>query len=41
MRKRYKLSRRSSRRYFTKGANLTHKSNLYGAKYMMRGGIRK
>jgi len=36
--KRFKMSKSSSRRNFTKGAVLTHKKNLAGNP--MRGGIR-
>jgi len=36
--KRHKLSRRTSKKVFTRGASLTHKMNLSGSP--MRGGIR-
>lgn len=41
MRHRHKMSRRNSRRSFSKGANLLHKKNmLQGGGLSMRGGIR-
>lgn len=38
--RRHKLSRRSSRKMFRKGAKRIHRRNLSGAGYVMRGGIR-
>jgi hypothetical protein len=38
MAKRHKMSRRASRRSFTRGASRTHRKNVAGAP--MRGGIR-
>ena len=41
MKKRYKMSRRKSRKMFSKGASRTHKFNTHNApQYVMRGGIR-
>lgn len=43
MSRRYKMSRRSSHRSFSRGANRLHKKNLLsssGSQYVMRGGIR-
>ena len=44
MAKRHKMSRRGSRKHFSKHASRIHKHNLGakpGARYVMRGGIRK
>lgn len=41
--RRHKLSRRGSKKYFTKAAGRLHKKNLMssaGGSYAMRGGIR-
>lgn len=38
--RRRKLSRRSSKKMFRKGASRMHKKNLSGSHYVMRGGIR-
>lgn len=38
--RRHKLSRRSSRRMFSKSASRFHKRNLMGSMNLMRGGIR-
>lgn len=40
MRKRFKMSRRHSRRKFIKGAVRSHKFNRTGSSRAMRGGIR-
>lgn len=40
MKKRFGMSRGASRAKFSKGASLTHKKNLPGARMVMRGGIR-
>lgn len=41
MARRYKMSRRNSRRYFSNAADLTHRKNrLSAGSTVMRGGIR-
>lgn len=42
MSRRYKMSKRHSRKSFSRGANRVHKKNMMGsgASYAMRGGIR-
>lgn len=43
MSRRYRMSRRSSRKSFSRGAGRVHKKNMLsssGSKYVMRGGIR-
>lgn len=40
MRKRRRMSRKKSRRSFSRTASRTHKFNMNSTKFMMRGGIR-
>ena len=43
MAKRYKMNRRGSKKYFSRGANRVHVKNMLsgsGSSYVMRGGIR-
>lgn len=40
MANRHKMGRASSKRQFSKGAAVTHKKNMPGARAVMRGGIR-